>query len=139
MRGKRACNANARGRLIFAARLPIDLIEIKEIIVVIRAALNGRASVSPVQILARTYANSHDRTRTKIHERFSRIYIQARNTTHPLIVSHLAEFPAMLDRKASLLDRRATPKRLCSSIRCPSEQCLVSRSRNPFGVIVTRS
>lgn len=50
-------NANARGRLIFVARLPIDLIEIKEIIM-IRAAFNERAS--PVHILARVHANSHE-------------------------------------------------------------------------------
>lgn len=112
MRGKRACNANARGRLIFATWLPIDLIEIKEIIVRIRAALNGRASVSSVQILFVIYANSHDRTSTRYTEDF---LASIETRTHPLIVSHLAEFPETLGRKASLLDRGATPKRLCKA------------------------
>lgn len=80
-----------------------------------------------------------ERTRPReIHGGFSRIYSSA-YTTRPLIVSHLAEFPETLGREASLFDRETIQEALRSgSIRCPSDRCLVSRSRTPSGAIGPR-
>lgn len=121
MRGKRACNANARGRLTFAARQPIDLIEIKEIIVVLRAALNGGAQACHPSKFSPVWYICEFTRRRNTRRIFSH---PCEYTTHPLIVSHLAEFPETLCHKASLLDRGAIPKRLCkaASIRRPSER-----------------